>query len=141
MAGGDVEHLEVVVVQLHFRPFYDAEAHGHERGADFADDLRGGMQPSGDHGPAGEGNVQRAGGGQFGLGQLADASGYGFFQDVLGLVGGDADGTPELGFQLGYGAEQPGDLAAPAQPGDAPLFGAVGVAHGVQFGQGLAGQL
>ena len=141
MAGGDVQHLEVVVVQLHLRPFHHAETHGDERAADLPHDLGGGMEPSGDHRAARQGNVQSIAGRQRGLGDLAGATGQGFLQRVLGLVGPRADGPAFIRFQGGDGAEQRCELSPPAQVGYAPLFGIFGIGNGFQFAERVAGDL
>ena len=140
VAGGYVQHLKVIVVQLHFGAFHYAEAHRRERAANFAHNLSGGMQASGDDGTPGQGNIQGVAGGQPGLGDFAGATGQGFLQDGFGPVGAGTELPPPLGFQLGNGAKQPGEPPAPAQICYAPLLGGVSVADALQFVASSAGQ-
>ena len=127
VSGGDVEHLEVVVVQLNFGAFHHAETHSYESGANLPHNPGGGVQAAGDYRAPGEGNIQGRLGRKSGLRQFPEAAGQGFLQGGFGAVGAGAGRAPLFRRQLRDAAEQGGKRAPAAQVGDAPLLGGIRV--------------
>ena len=86
---GDVEHLKVVVVPLHFGTFHHAETHGAKSAGYLPHHLGRGMKPSDGRWPAGQSNVEALlvyCAAQEPLADLLTAPGQRFLQAALGLV-------------------------------------------------------
>ena len=141
VALGDVQHLEVVVVPLNLGAFHHAEAHADEGGADFADDLGGGMEPPLCRGPSGQGDVEAVfvgGPQQGGLVYLPRPRFQPAFQRFLGLVGQGADASAFLNIQSGQPPEEGCEAAATPQIADAPLFQGFRAFQRGKLGEGRA---
>ena len=121
----DVEHLEVVVVPLHLWAFDHLESHRNEGVADLSHDQRGGMQTAHGRGPTGQRYVDGAilvrvraiPGGQSVL-----SLGKGALEVRLRAVGRFPSGPALVRRQRAHGAEQPGQVASPAQECNSPRF-------------------
>ena len=140
MVGRNVQHVEVVVVELDLRPLFDLEA---DRGKDtrnLSHHPRRGVETALRYGPAGERHVDTLpldDIGEVGAPEFLLPLREVFFKDGLGAV---CRRTQPRSLLLRSRAETPEYLRqrpVPAQHGHAPLFETVQIGNGLQPLKGL----
>ena len=140
MVSRNVQHVEVVAVELNLRPLFDLEAHRGKGTRNLSHHPRRGVKTALWDGPAGERHVDTLPldhFGEVGAPQFLFSLGEVFLQDGLGAVRRRAQPRSLL---LRYRAETPEYLRqrpVPAQHGHAPLFETVQIGNGLQPLKGL----
>ena len=143
VARRNVQPLKIIVIPLHFRPFDNAETHGHESVGDFPHHPGGQMQPAAGYRPPRQGNIDPFPVGGLGLLVLLNfrrPPGQALLQVGFSPVAQSAQFPPLLQGNLGQAAQDGGKAAASAQPGYPPLFQSRRVGQSGQFLPGGAGQ-